>query len=259
MAGDFYPAKDIFNGFKMFRAVISDTKAWKNGVEAIAALIDEGTFQIDGNGIKLRAMDLSQIALVDLELPASVFEEYNVEKPVNIGIDFAELSKITKRLKPEDRIELSLENRLKMVFKGETTRSFSLAVIESTSNPPKEPKIEFTADLKIISGTLKEALKDAELVSNHVSFRLADGVYIKADGDTGSVDIKFEKEKVMGLSVKEEARAVFALDQLNNLLKASDAQSLILIKMRTDAPIRMEYAIGDGRVVYYLAPRIESV
>lgn len=243
----------------MFRAIISDTKTWKNSIEAIAALIDEGTLQIDEKGIKLRAMDPSQIALVDLELPSSSFEEYKVEKPVDIGIDFAELSKITKRSRAEDKIELSLENKLKMVFKGDTTRSFSLAIIESTSSPPKEPKIEFTADAKIGASILKEALKDAELVSNHVAIKLNNGFGIKADGDTGSVDIKFQEENILGLNVKEEVRAVFALDQLNNLLKASDPQSIILIKMRTDAPLRIEYAIGDGRVIYYLAPRIESV
>lgn len=243
----------------MFRAVISDTKAWKNGVEAVAALIEEGTLQIDEKGIKLRAMDLSQIALVDLELPASVFEEYKVDKPVNIGVDFVELSKITKRSRPEDRIEMSLDSRFKMVFKGDTTRSFSLAIIESTSNPPKEPKIEYTAEVKVIANMFKEALKDAELVSNHVALKIGDSFGIKGDGDAGSVDIKLEKDKLMSINSKGEAKAVFALDQLNNLLKASDAQSLIHIKMKTDAPIRLEYAIGDGRVVYYLAPRIESV
>ena len=243
----------------MFKAVISDTKAWKNSIEAVAALIDEGTFQIDEKGIKLRAMDLSQIALVDLELPASVFEEYKVDKAVNIGVDFTELSKIIKRSRPDDRIELSLDTRFKLLFKGDTTRSFSIAIIESTSNPPKEPKIEFPAEMKILASTLKEALKDAELVSNHVSLKIGDAFSIKAEGDTGSADIKFEKESILSLSAKTEAKAVFALDQLNNLLKASDAQSLIMIKMKTDNPIRIEYAIGDGRVIYYLAPRIESV
>lgn len=242
----------------MFSAVILDTKAWRNSIEAIAALIDEGTLQIDEKGIRLRAMDPSQIALVDFELPSSSFEKYKVERPVNIGIDFVELSKITRRSRPEDKIELSLENRLNMTFEGETIRSFSLAIIESTSSPPKEPKIEFTSDAKISANILKEALKDAELVSNHVTIKLDDGFKIKADGDTGSVDIKFQKENILGLNVKQEARAVFALDHLNNLLKAADSNSIILIKMRTDAPLRIEYAIGDGRVIYYLAPRIES-
>lgn len=244
----------------MFKAVIADAKAWKNSIEAVAALIEEGTLQIDEKGIKLRAMDLSQIALVDLELPKSVFEQYEVEKPVNVGVDFTELSKIIKRSKPEDRIELSMDTRFKMVFKGETTRTFSLAIIESSSTPPKEPKIEYTSEAKIIGNMLKEAFKDAELVSNHVSLKIsADGFNIKADGDSGSVDIKLEKDKLMSISAKQESKATFALDQLNNLLKAADAQSIVSIKLRTDAPIKIEYAIGDGRVIYYLAPRIESV
>jgi len=178
----------------------------ENSIEAVAALIDEGTLQIDEKGIKLRAMDLSQIALVDLELPVSVFEEYKVEKAVNIGVDFAELSKIIKRLRTDDRIELNLDTRFKMTFRGDTTRSFSLAIIESTSTPPKEPKIEFTTEIKIIANTLKEALKDAELVSNHVSLKIGEGFWIKADGDTGSVDIKFEKDKLMSINVNRKQK-----------------------------------------------------
>ena len=81
----------------MFSATISDTKIWKNSIEAIAALIDEGTLRIDNEGLKLRAMDPSQIALVDFEFPASGFDEYKAEKEINIGVDFSELSKITKK------------------------------------------------------------------------------------------------------------------------------------------------------------------
>ncbi len=243
----------------MFEAVISDTKAWRNSIEAIAALIDEGTLQIETDGLKLRAMDPSQIALVDFELPASAFDKYTVEKPVSVGIDFSELSKITKRSRTEDKIELSLEeNRLKMVFAGETTRKFNLAIIESTSSPPKEPGVDFTSEIKIGASILKEALKDAELISNHVAIMADDGFSITAQGDTGSAEIKFPSENIMSLTAKEKSRSVFALDQLNNLLKASDQGSIILLKLKTDAPLRLEYAIGDGRVIYYLAPRIES-
>ncbi|RLI91313.1 MAG: proliferating cell nuclear antigen (pcna) [Candidatus Altiarchaeales archaeon] len=244
---------------KMFKATISDTRSWRNSIEAIAALIDEGTLQIEKDGLKLRAMDPSQIALVDLELPASAFDKYEVEEPTSIGIDFSELSKITKRSRAEDKIELSLEeNRLKMVFMGETNRRFNLGIIESTSSPPREPSVDFTSEIKIGANILKEALKDAELISNHVAILANDGFSITAQGDTGSAEIKFPAENIMGLSVKEKSRSVFALDQLNNLLKASDQTSIIILKLKTDAPLRLEYAIGDGRVVYYLAPRIES-
>lgn len=243
----------------MFKAVISDTKSWRNSIEAIAALIDEGALQIGKDGLKLRAMDPSQIALVDFALPASAFDEYSVDNPTNIGIDFAELSKITKRSKPEDKIELSLEeNRLKMVFKGEARRSFNMSIIESTVSPPREPAVEFTSEIKVGANILKEALKDAELLSNHVALIADEGFGITAQGDTGSAEIKLSEANLMSISVSEKARAVFSLDQLNNLLKASDVSSIVSLQLRSDAPLRVEYAIGDGRVVYYLAPRIES-
>jgi len=243
----------------LFEATIHDTKSWKNSVDAIAALIDEGTFQIDQAGLKLRAMDPSQIALVDFELPAKAFEKFKCDKPVNIGVDFAELNKITKRLRPEDKIDLHIDSRLNMMFRGDAKRDFSISIIDSSSNPPKEPNIDFTAEVKIAPSLIKEALKDAELVSSHVALKMDGGFFIKSDGDTGSVDISFPEDKLLSLNVKKEARSVFSLDHLNNILRAADIPSVVTIKLRTDAPLKIEYAIGDGRVVYYLAPRIESV
>lgn len=243
----------------MFEATINDTKSWKNSVDAIAALIDEGTFQISQTGLKLRAMDPSQIALVDFEMPAKAFEKFKCDTPVNIGVDFAELNKIMKRARPEDKIDISLDSRLRMVFRGDTKRDFNISIIDSSSNPPKEPGIEFTSEVKIAPNLIKEALKDAELVSSHVALRMEKGFSIKSDGDTGSVDISFPEDKLLSLNVKSEARAVFSLDHLNNILRAADIPSVVSIKLRSDAPLRVEYAIGEGRVVYYLAPRIESI
>jgi proliferating cell nuclear antigen len=243
----------------LFTAKISDTKSWKNSISAIAALIDEGTFEVSENGLKLRAMDPSQISLVDFELPSKAFEEYKVDKTQTFGVDFIELSKITKRVKPEDKIEISLDKRLKIVFKGKTTRSFNLGVIESTTAPPKEPKIEFSAEVKLGPDVLKDALKDAELVSNHVAVSIKDSLTIKAEGDTGSAEIQLGSENILSKSVKEEARAVFSLEHLNNLLLAAESPAVVILKLRTDAPLRIEYAVGEGRVVYYLAPRIETV
>jgi proliferating cell nuclear antigen len=242
----------------MFEVTINDTKNWKNGIEAIAALIDEGTFQIDSEGLKLRAMDPSQIALVDFEIPAKAFESFKCDAPTSIGVDFAELSKITKRAKPEDKINISIDTRLKMVFQGETRREFTIGIIESTSNPPKEPKIEFTGEVKITPTILKDALKDAELISNHVALKADKTLGIKSDGDTGSVDIEFPEDKLLSIKCDKPSRAVYSLEYLNSILKAAEIPSVVNISLKSDAPLKVEYTIGDGRVIYYLAPRIET-
>jgi len=103
-------------------------------------------------------------------------------------------------------------------------------------------------------------LQDATPPGNHVALLLDNKLFnIKADGDTGSVDIKLAEANVLSMNIKQKARAVFSLDHLNNILKSAEIPSVVSISLRQDAPLKVEYAIGDGRVLYYLAPRIESV
>jgi len=243
----------------MFSALVNDTRNWKNSIDAIASIIDEGTFHIDEEGIHLRAMDPSQIALVDFDLPADAFEEFQVEKQVDIGVDFTDLNRIMKRLKAEDKLHLSLDKQLEMEFRGDTTRTFKTSIIDAQSSPPKEPEIDFPCEVKMAPPMIKEALKDAELVSNHVSLSIGDSFKITCDGDTGSVEIDLPEEKLLALEKNEDATAVFSLDHLSNILTAAETPSIVSLKLKTDAPVRIEYAIGDGRVLYYLAPRIESM
>ena len=243
----------------MFKAVVTDTKNWKNSIDAIASIIDEGAFIIDGEGIRLRAMDPSQIALIDFMMPAKAFEEYSAEKELELGVDFTDLNRIMKRLKPEDKLHLSLDKQLLMKFVGDTTRTFKTSIIDAGSSPPKEPQIEFTSEVKLAPPMIKEALKDAELVSNHVALSVDDGFNITCDGDTGSVEINLPEEKVLAFEKKQAARAVFSLDHLSNILSAAESPAIVTLNLRTDSPIKVEYPIGEAKVNYFLAPRIESM
>lgn len=243
----------------MFEATIKDTNTWKRSIDAIAVLIDEGTIEVTDDGLKVRAMDPSQIAMVDFEMPKSAYDEYKIKDNVNVGVDFSELSKITKRAKPEDKIEISLDSRLKLVFRGKTTRTFNIPIIESSSEPPKKPEIEFSAVSKLGANTLKDALTDAELVSNHAALKMNGGFSVRAEGDIGSANIEFSKDMILSLDVKEESRSVFSIEMLNNLLKAADSTTVVSVNLKSDAPLMVEYGIGEGHVVYFLAPRIESV
>ena len=243
----------------MFEATIKDTKVWKNSVDGIAVLIDEGALQVTDEGLKVRAMDPSQIAMIDFEMPKSAYDEYKLAEPANIGVDFSELSKITKRAKAEDKIELTLDKQLKLVFRGKTTRTFNIPIIEASSQPPKKPEIEFTAVAKLGANTLKDALTDAELVSNHAALKMNGGFSVRAEGDIGSANIEFSEDMILSLDVKEESRSVFSIEMMNNLLKAAGSTTVVAVNLKTDAPLEVEYEIGEGKVVYFLAPRIESV
>ena len=52
----------------MFEIKIDNAKYWRDCVEAIVSLVDEGTFNITKEGIALKAMDPSGISMVSFSV-----------------------------------------------------------------------------------------------------------------------------------------------------------------------------------------------
>ncbi len=248
----------------MFELKLENAKVFQNCVDALVTLIDEGEFDVSKDGVTLRAMDPSQIAMVDFELPKKAFEKYEVKEETKVGLSIDDLSRITGRTRAGESLTLSIDDsgsRLLLVFKGKGRRRFSLPLLDVSNTASKVPSIDFDASVKINGGHFKEALKDASLVSSYVTLKLdSKGFEIIAKGDKGDVSIELEKddEVIAEHKVSKEARAMFPLEYLNDLLKSVDSSSVVSINLKTDAPLKLEYGIGEARVTYYLAPRIET-
>jgi len=243
----------------MLKLTISDANSWKRSVDAIAALIDEGTFEFAESGMALKAMDPSQIAMVDFEMPKKAFKAYEVSQKQSIGIDFSELSRVMRRAHPDDSITMELKgNKLEIHYDGKSKRKFLLPLIDATPHPNK-PKIEFDVKVKLPANDLKEILADVELVSNYVVFEASEkGIEISSESESGKAEVTLSKDAVLELKVTKSARAMFPLEYLKNMTKNTDVANVIEINLKKDNPLRMEYAIGEGKVNYFLAPRIEN-
>lgn len=240
----------------MFEVSVEDAKFWKNCVDAIVNLIDEGVLEVKADGISLRAMDPSQIAMVSFFVPKKSFVEYNVEGSERLGLNFDNLAKFLARAREKEKLRMVLEeNRLGMEFSGEGRRSFKVPLLDLSAGPQKEPKIEYDATVKVNAGQLKEILRDATLVSSHVVLEATEaGFFVDAKGDSADLNEKATAE----VSLKKPARATFPLQFLDDIAKACPNDAGITLNLKTNAPIKIEYAIGDASLTYYLAPRIEA-
>lgn len=245
------------------KLVVGDPKSFKESVEAINTIVDEGVFVVDESGMKLRAIDPSQIAMIDFYFPNHAFQELSVESEEQLGLNLNDFNKIMKRARSDDILILEKEeSHLKVTFKGKTTRHFTVPLIDIAGEIPKEPQIEFAARVRVLGDVFKEGLKDASLVSPYVTLQITqDGFYMSATGDKGEVivEVKKDEDVVLEHDVKEEARAMFQLDHLQDFVKSASSDSIITVDLRTDAPVRIKYPIGNADVTYYLAPRIEGV
>ncbi|MBP2172389.1 DNA polymerase sliding clamp [Methanococcus voltae] len=270
----------------MFKAVC-DAKDFKKIINATSNLVDEICFEVDEEGIKASAMDPSHVALVSLNIPKTVFSEY-ISGIHDLGIDLEALKKIMARSKSNDTIIMEYDeekNKLLTTFKNNVTRNFSMALYDISSNNLKVPDIEYPNKVSIKAGAFVEALKDSELVNDHIilSINSSDNQFvISSKGDLNYSETIFslsksetevvsseenegavESEEVINnvmveYKVLENSKSTFNLAYLKDITKSTASEDILDIYLGEDMPVKVEYNIGGAKLVFLLAPRIES-
>src|SRR3989454_10165888 len=80
----------------VFKATMNDARLFRNLIGAISSLIEEADFNATPEGIKLRSMDPSHIAMVDFESPKAAFDIYECTSPTTLRLRGSNLLKLLK-------------------------------------------------------------------------------------------------------------------------------------------------------------------
>lgn len=230
---------------------------FQKSVNAISSFISEGNFHFSANGVSLKAIDPSQIVLVNYNVSKSAFDKYEVE-PNFIGVDMGELEKIMQRALPNDRMQLELsESEMHLKFEGDLSRSFKLPLIDVSDEEVNIPAPKFDAKVSINARILKEALKDASLFGSSVVLRAKGKQFsIEARGSQGT--LKTVTKETTNVSVKADSEVVskYSLSFLQNIVKEADNEGNVSMELKSDAPMKVSYSIGEGSIEFYLAHMI---
>ncbi len=250
----------------MFKLKVSDAKPLRDMTTAISILVDEATFKIDPDGLKLRAMDPSRVAMIDFEWPKTIFEEYVCQEPTKICINISELLKLLKRAGKDESVELSLDEKtgkLQVKIMGKYSRNFTMPTLEASEEEVPTPKISFNVKAKMTTQGLSQAIEDAQLVSDHVRLEAeTDKLTLSATGDLMGATITLQKgsDALLDMEAKEASKATFSLSYLSEIIKAASATSdIATIEFSTDMPVRIDFQqVKEGKLTFFLAPRIET-
>jgi proliferating cell nuclear antigen len=250
----------------MFNLKVADVKLLRDMITSISILVDEATFKLDPEGLKLRAMDPSRVAMIDFEWPKTIFEEYQCTEPTKMCINISELLKLLKRAGKDEVVELSLDEktgRLQVKIAGKYSRNFTMPTLEASDEEVPTPKITFNVKAKATTEGLSQAIEDAQLVSDHVRIEAdADKLVFNAAGDLMGATITLQKgsSTILDLETKEPSKATFSLSYLSEIIKAAAATSEIAtLEFSADMPIRLDFQqTKEGKLTFFLAPRIET-
>src|SRR5271157_3003550 len=250
----------------MFKLKVADSKFLREMVTAISILVDEATFKIEPEGLKLRAMDPSRVAMIDFEWSKNVFEEYKAPELSKMCINISELLKLLKRAGKDEAVELSLDDktgRLQIKITGKYTRNFTMPTLEASEEEVPTPKITFNVKAKTTTHGLSQAIEDAQLVSDHVRFEAdPEKLVFNASGDLMGATITLQKgsDTLLELDAKEHQKATFSLSYLTEIIKtASSTSDIATLEFSSDMPVKLDFQQAkEGRLTFYLAPRIEN-
>lgn len=244
----------------MFNAKVK-SDILKGIIDVTSPLVNEAKFNITSKGISLRAVDPAHVAMVDLEIKSTAFEEYKSDE-MELGIDLDKLSGIMRLANSGDIVSLEYDeksNRL-VVKIGNLVRRMGL--IDTAGMPDsKVPNLDLPATAVVEASELSKGVRASEAVSDHLALSVdKDSFELFAEGDTDTVNLKLPKDLLVKLNSPGKFKSLFSIDYFSNMIKPVKGEDPITISMGNDNPIRVDFDIAEkkGHVTYLLAPRIES-
>lgn len=256
-----------------------DSKLLRDYLTVIGVIVDEATFKIEPEGIKLRAMDPSRVAMIDFELMKSTAMEYTCDAPKKLCFNVSEMLKLLKRAGTyktgtgkeaavvNEVVELSKDTstgKLLVILTGKYTRNFTLPTLEPSEEEVPTPKISFNVKAKFVTSQLLQAIEDAQLVSDHLRFQAEPTkLVLHAQGDLMNATIAIEPNNgtLLEYDVKEPSKSAFSLSYLRDIIAATkETAELSVMEFSTDMPLKINFQQNkeEAQLIFYLAPRIET-
>ena len=242
---------------------LAEPKYLKESMAIISDLVNEARLKIGRDGIELVAMDPANVAMVIFKLLASAFSEYTIEKETNLALNLNNLRQVLRRAKPNDMITLELEdNRLKVQLRSDSVRTFSLPIMDLEEKEQKIPELNFPITIETSSAYLNEAIEDADIVAEAVTFMAEPKSFIvQAEGDLSSANIEIkagEETKIM-LEGNTKIKSKYSVEYLKKMIQGAKLSDRVKIQFNHDYPLKIEYnAIDRVLLSFILAPRVEN-
>lgn len=108
--------------FTMFEARLTQGRIFKALIESIKDLVQDANIDCSEDELSIQAMDSSHVSLVAVTLRSSGFDHFRCDRPISLGFNSANMSKILKCAGNDDVVTLKAEDEgdtLTLMFESE--------------------------------------------------------------------------------------------------------------------------------------------
>jgi proliferating cell nuclear antigen len=245
-----------------FKISVDNPKVLLDFAQIINVLADEATLNLSEEGISVRLMDQSRVAMINLVYPKTLFTEYKVDATQKLCVNMIELLKLLKRAGKNDKatLETVADGKLQLTFNGPWQRQWTIPTLETSSEDIPVPQITFNVKASLVTHALTQSIEDAQLVSDHMFINAdTETLQFTASGDLMNADIKMEKgnDGLLALETKTPAKSCYSLSYLVEIVKAgAQISDIVNLEYTTDMPVKLDFVTQEATVQFFLAPRL---
>jgi proliferating cell nuclear antigen len=254
----------------------------------ISTLVDESKVVMDKKKWRVQCVDPAHVAMLDIEIPTELFEDYICSSEGSIGIDVSKILSMIHYAKDRDVIDIRYDvTKNRIVVNDGLARQRTTPVDTSGMSEPKVPNLNLPITFTMLWKDYSETLRRMTKISDHMEIRLFEGgLEVFAEGDIDDFSRKFPKDLLIEYKVTGKPfgpdevnrtdengkyiRSLFPLDYMSSLFVNSKMTGLktwfdkgkwletCTFSMGDDYPCRIESERNGVKFLYLLAPRITS-
>lgn len=255
-----------------FKITVEKAKTLQDLAKTIAVIVDEATLKLQQDGLHFESMDTSKVALLQIHYPPSAFQEYICPAESMVSFNVTSLRNLLKRAGKDDKVTLerAADGKLCLTIQEHLTaeqtgkpkiRRFMLPTLESVAEPKPAINLPFKSKAKVTVKSLLESVEDARLVNDFLYINFdKDKLGFSSHGDLMDADSILEtgNPALLELATEAPAKACYSIFYLSEILKAGQAlSSIAILELNTDHPVKIDFVMQEGSVVFILAPRID--
>ncbi len=247
------------------KLALAEPRFLKDPISIISELVNEVRIKVDKDKIEIVAMDPANVAMVIFRLLNTVFLDYDVKTKQEIAVNLDHFKNVLKRAKPSDTLIMELDeirNRLKIQLKGESIRTFNLALLDTEEREQQIPNLKFPLKVEMNSIAFDEAVEDMDIISESVILS-ADNkkITIQSEGTVSDakVEINHNEEDTKISLDGDVVKSKYSIDYLKKIIKGSKLSDKVILQFSKDYPLKIDYIIRDKlSLSTILAPRVDS-
>jgi len=227
--------------------------------------LSEVPLSVTSESFLIRALSPDKNLLVEVYIPSTAFETYDVTGDALLTLDRDEFTKAVRKGTKRDNVTLRYEDGARYVIftltntKTGAERSYQITVLETGRELIQSLDLDLPVRMQMESKDFKKIISDAKIIGDELEISYNSGeVIVKSISEGKMFEEKLLLDRpLLSLESREDAASSkYDLDLLKSIASTLEAADVVTIEFGAGLPMRIAIAAEDGsRVTFWVAPR----